>query len=90
MRPCEQADLVKMAHQQRMGLEAEIASFKREETRQQAVIAGLQKQKAQAGAEAEEAAAALAQAQADCQARDTVITSLHAQVSSPARPNLDT
>lgn len=69
-----------MAHQQRANLENEIQSYKRDEARQQQVLANLNKQKAQAAVEAEEAAAALAAAQEDCQAKDVVIASLHAQV----------
>ena len=79
-----QADLVKMAHQQRLALEAEIASYKREEAHQQGIIAGLMKQKAQAATEAEEAAASLGQATADCQARDAIIASLHTQARRPS------
>ena len=75
-----QADLVKMAHQQRMSLEVEIANYRKEEIQQQGVVASLHKQKTQLAADADHAAAELAAAQADCQAKDGVIAGLHAQV----------
>ena len=70
-----------MAHQQRMSLEVEISNYRKEDIAQQGVVANLHKQKTQLAADAENAAAELAAAQADCQAKDTIIAGLHAQVS---------
>ena len=77
-----QADLVKMAHQQRMGLEVELSNYRKEEIQQQGVVSSLNKQKAQLAADADNAAAELAAAQADLQAKDATIAGLHAQVQS--------
>ena len=77
-----QADLVKMAHQQRMGLELELSNYRKEEIQQQGVVSSLNKQKAQLATDADNAAAELAAAQADLQAKDATIASLHAQVQS--------
>ena len=70
-----------MAHQQRMSLEVEMSNYRKEEIAQQGVVANLHKQRMQLAADAENAAAELAAAQADCQAKDTIIAGLHAQVS---------